>query len=141
NAAAAIHTPPRTPSVSLWTISARARRISFWIRSDRSANRSVAARTRPESRTESWAMELPRGYRRRLGMRRHAVAPLAEAIGFFARSGLEHAEQQEAAGGGQAEQQRRLAPREVGGGFQQFVDRFVANVVGEFVDALGRLAG
>src|SRR5437660_3177585 len=138
--ATAIHTPPRTPSVSLWTISARASRISFSMRSDRSANRSVAARTRPESRGDSWAMELPRDYRRRFGVRRDAVALLAKPVGLCVRGGLEHAEEKEADGRRRAEQQRRLAPREIGGGFQQLLDGLVANLAGEVVDALGRLA-
>src|SRR4029077_8704298 len=107
--ATAIHTPPRTPSVSLWTISARARRISFSMRSDRSANRSVAARTRPESRRGSWAMELPRDYRRRFGVRRDAVTLLAEVGGFLAGGALDHAKQQEPAGRRRSEQQRGLA--------------------------------
>src|SRR5262249_17769337 len=113
------------------------------MRSDRSANRSVAARTRPESRTDSWAMELSRGYGRGIGVGRHAVALCAEAAGLLARGDrgcLDHAEQQETDGRRRAEQHRRLTACEVGGGFQKLVDGLVTDLAREVVDAFGRLA-
>src|SRR5215831_2757812 len=113
------------------------------MRSDRSANRSVAARTRPESRTDSWAMELSRGYRRRIGVRRHTVALRAEAVDPVVRGDrgcLDHAEQQETDRRRSAEQHRRLTACELGGGFQKLIDALAANLAGEVVDPLGRLA-
>src|ERR1051326_5046032 len=88
-------------------------------------------------------MELSRGYRRRIRVRRHAVTLLAEATDLLARDargGLDHAEQQESDAGRRAEQHRRLTAREVGGGFQKLIDGLVANLAGEVVDAFGRLA-
>src|ERR1051325_8094349 len=88
-------------------------------------------------------MELSRGYRRRIRVRRHAVTLLADATDLLARDargGLDHAEQQESDGGRRAEQHRRLTAREVGGGFQKLIDGLVANLAGEVVDAFGRLA-
>src|SRR5215469_8896548 len=113
------------------------------MRSERSANRSVAARTSPESRSDSWAMELSRGYRRRFGKRRDAVSVFGEAGRFAcrARSGLDHAEQKEPAGRRRREQHRRLAAREIRGRFQNLLDALFTNVVGEIFDVPGRLMG
>src|SRR5215472_1675485 len=107
------------------------------MRSDRSANRSVTERIRTDSRNVSWAMELSRGYRGRFRMRRPDVIRFKAPISGHCRGALDQAEQKETAGRRRPEQNRGLTPREIRRRLDQVLDRLVANILREVVDAPG----